>query len=143
MSFSDLPPRVVLGLKTALQVVLLSLTWVLANWISHSFLPILPASLLGLLLVLILLGLKVVRGPWLAGGASWLLSTMLLFFVPSVVSMLEHQQLLRENGVGILVVIVGSTVLVMVATALAVDWTWKFEARRKAAKATSVEGDQS
>ena len=57
-----------------------------------------------------------------ARGAGWLLAEMLLFFVPAVVALLAHPEFLGLTGLKVLLVILGSTVMVMLATALTVEW---------------------
>ena len=59
---------------------------------------------------------------WLRAGAGLLLAEMLLFFIPAVMSLLDYGPLLRAQGPRILLVIVSGTLLVMMSTALAVEW---------------------
>ena len=54
---------------------------------------------------------------------------MLLFFIPVVIAVLQYQQMLDGKLLSILLVIIGSTACVMIATALAVDLAWRLEAR--------------
>jgi holin-like protein len=79
-----------------------------------------PAGVLGLVLLLgmLLAGLPIL---WIHGGASGLLDHMVLFFVPAFMALLNHHELLGLVGLKILVVIVLSTLVVMVGTALVVD----------------------
>lgn len=111
------------------QIILLALIWISADFVSRHYLPQVPSSLLGLGCVLVLLALRVIRRDWLAHGAGWLISEMLLFFVPAVIGIIQYPDLIRENGLAILVVILGSTVCVMGSTALAVDLTWRMQDR--------------
>lgn len=85
----------------------------------------LPGSVLALGLLLALLASGAVPLADLRRGADWLLAEMLLFFIPAVMAVSRHLDLLRHDGVRILAVIVLGTVLVMVATALLVDLTWR------------------
>jgi len=111
------------------QVTLLALIWVGADFISRHYLPQVPSSLLGMASVLLLLGLRVIQRDWLAHGAGWLISEMLLFFVPAVIAIIQYPDLIHDNGLAIMVVILGSTVCVMTSTALAVDATWRLQKR--------------
>jgi holin-like protein len=54
-------------------------------------------------------------------GADWLLTEMALFFVPAVLAVLDHPELLGVFGLEVLVVILGSTAAVMTVTALTVE----------------------
>lgn len=116
-------------LLIATQVVLLALIWLCADYISRHYLPQVPAGLLGMGGVLALLALRLLRREWLAHGAGWLIGEMLLFFVPAVIAIIQYPDLIRRNGLAILLVILGSTVCVMVSTALAVDLSWRLQER--------------
>ncbi len=126
-------------LLVASQVVLLALIWIGADFVSRHYLPQVPSSLLGMASVLLLLALRVIRRDWLAHGAGWLISEMLLFFVPAVIAIIQYPDLIEHNGLAIMVVILGSTVCVMASTALAVDATWRLQDRL----ARKREGKQS
>lgn len=113
--------------RIALQVALLSAVWWVASLVCQRFMPAVPGGVLGMLLVLFAL----LKG-WLPlslfqSGARWLLAEMLLFFIPAVVAVVEYPDLMMSTGLRILAVIVVSTGLVMVATSLAVDGTYRLE----------------
>jgi len=80
-----------------------------------------PPSILGLGVLLALLLTRVVRVGSVRQGARLLLADMLLFFVPSVPSVLNHPEFLGWLGVKVLVVIALGTAIVMGATALTVE----------------------
>ncbi|MBA4708843.1 CidA/LrgA family protein [Aquitalea aquatica] len=115
------------SLSTLLQVVLLSLVWLLASRLSHSFLPAVPAGVLGMFLVLAALALGWLPLAWCKSGARWLLAEMLLFFIPATVAVVQYPQLMGSIGLRIVLVILLSTVLVMTVTSLVVDAGYKFE----------------
>ncbi len=81
----------------------------------------LPGGLVGLALVLALLASGRLKRQSLRRGAQWLLADMLLFFVPAVLAVLEHGELIGLTGLKILFVILLSTVMVMLVTALTVE----------------------
>ncbi|MBS7540565.1 CidA/LrgA family protein [Ancylobacter lacus] len=81
----------------------------------------LPGGLVGLALVLALLASGRLKRQNLRRGAQWLLADMLLFFVPAVLAVLDHGELIGLTGLKILFVILLSTVMVMVVTALTVE----------------------
>ncbi|GGP27357.1 CidA/LrgA family protein [Silvimonas amylolytica] len=116
------------------QVLALSALWLLAAWMQTRWHVPMPASLLGLLLLTGLLFTGVVKTGWIRQGANWLLSEMLLFFVPAVLAVVNHPELLHSQGWRVCTVIGLSTVAVMVVTAFVVDVVYKFElklARRR------------
>lgn len=81
----------------------------------------LPGGVIGMLLMLALLSTQAVQPASVGRGAQWLLGNMLLFFVPAVLAVLNHRELLGLLGVKILLIILVGTVLVMGVTALTVE----------------------
>ncbi len=94
----------------------------LAGW---GGLPV-PGAVLGLALLLALLATGGVRLNHIRRGADWLLAEMLLFFVPAVMCLLDHQELVGWLGLKILLVIAVGTLLVMGGTAVAIDLCYRW-----------------
>lgn len=88
-----------------------------------------PGSVLALGVLLLLLASGAVPLADLRRGADWLLAEMLLFFVPAVMAVSQHMDVLRSDGVRILAVILLGTVLVMTTTAVLVDLMWRWRSR--------------
>ncbi|MCE7623668.1 CidA/LrgA family protein [Vibrio fluvialis] len=126
--------RVGNSLMTLSQIAVLALIWFIADLLVKEFhLPI-PANLTGMLLLLVLVFTHVVNVDWLRKGATWLLAEMLLFFVPAVVAVVNYQDLMKQEGLRIMVVLILSTIAVIGSTAWVVDKLYRFElkmARRK------------
>ncbi|WP_407156186.1 CidA/LrgA family protein [Bradyrhizobium sp. STM 3557] len=89
----------------------------------------LPGSIIGMGLALLALGVRGLHIGSMKRGANWLLAEMLLFFVPAVLALLDHSELLGLMGLKILTVIVLSTVAVMSVTALTVDLFYRWTER--------------
>jgi len=89
----------------------------------------LPGSIIGMGLALLALGARGLHVGSVKRGANWLLAEMLLFFVPAVLALLDHSELLGLVGLKILTVIVVSTVAVISVTALTVDLCYRWIAR--------------
>jgi holin-like protein len=89
----------------------------------------LPGSIVGMVLALMALGARGLHLGSLKRGANWLLAEMLLFFVPAVLALLDHRELLGLTGLKILTVIVVSTLAVMCVTALTVDLCYRWSER--------------
>ncbi|WP_168409802.1 CidA/LrgA family protein [Erwinia amylovora] len=115
--------RVQVPLQVALVMAIFIISEQLVSWLR---LP-LPANIVGMLLLLAMIVLRVLPLGWVKAGASWLLAEMLLFFIPAVVAVVNHADLLRVEGGRILLVIVISTLLVMAATSLVVDRIYRLE----------------
>lgn len=65
-------------------------------------------------------------------GAHWLIKHMLLFFIPAVLVVLDHQELLGWVGVKLFAIIVLGTLAVMACTALSIEWYLRLVRHRKA-----------
>lgn len=113
--------------RVVLQVGLLTGIWFVAEEISSHWLPQLPAGVLGMFLLLCGLLTRILPLSWFKLGARWLLAEMLLFFIPAVIAVVKYPEMLRHQGLAILLVIVVSTLFVMAVTALAVDGVYRLE----------------
>ena len=113
--------------RVVLQVALLTGFWFVAEEISSRWLPQLPAGVLGMLLLLCGLLTRTLQLSWFKLGARWLLAEMLLFFIPAVIAVVKYPEMMRHQGLAILLVIVLSTLFVMAVTALAVDGVYRLE----------------
>lgn len=99
----------------------------LATWLGW---PI-PGGVMGLALLLLLFASGVLKPAMLQLGAGWLMAEMLLFFIPALMSLLDYGALLRSEGWRILLVIMLSTLLVMLVTAVSVEWMCRWRARHE------------
>lgn len=121
MAFPAISSRIRGAARIVGQVLILVVIWGVSDQLSRHALPLLPASVLGMLLTLLLLGCRVLARRWLSDGATWLLAEMLLFFIPAVLAIIQYPDMVWRYGLGILGVILLSTVCVMLATVLAVE----------------------
>lgn len=113
--------RIALRRSRLLQIGLLILFSLLGQaLVGWSGLP-LPGGVIGLGLVLALLASRLLRASNLQRGASLLLGEMLLFFVPAVMSLLDHREFIGLLGLKLLLVIVLGTALVMAGTAITIE----------------------
>ena len=118
--------RSLLRRSRVLQIVVLILFSLLGQVLANAAgLPI-PGGVIGMVLVLALLAAGLLRVRNVYRGASWLLGEMLLFFVPAVMSLLDHREFLGVLGVKLLAVILLGTALVMVGTALTIDLCYRW-----------------
>ncbi len=84
-------------------------------------LPI-PGGIAGMIIVLVLLRSGYLSPRSIERGANWLIAEMLLFFVPAVMAVLDHRELLSLIGFKLAIIIVASTVMVMAGTAFTVEF---------------------
>jgi holin-like protein len=108
--------------STGLQILVIASLWLVGEGLSRAaHLPI-PGGVIGLILLLALLASGRLELSSVQKGARWLIAEMLLFFIPAVLAVLDHAELIGWLGIKILLVILLGTVAVMCATALAVEW---------------------
>ncbi|MYM72833.1 CidA/LrgA family protein [Duganella sp. FT134W] len=116
---------------TLAQVLGLIAAWYAADrvsaWVGLPF----SGGVVGLIIMVILLQSGVLRPAAIEHGADWLLSNMLLFFIPLVVSVVQFTGLLKEDGLRLFAAIGIGFTCVMLATAFTVEWVCRFERGRK------------
>ncbi len=113
--------RISLRNSRLLQVAVLTLIWLAADRLTRwSGLPI-PGSVMGLFALWALLESRILSPVWFRRGARGLLDHLLLFFVPAMLALVDHPELLSWIGVKLLLAVLIGTPLVMVGTAVVVE----------------------
>lgn len=103
------------------QIALIAAFWGLGEGIARiGHVPI-PGSVIGLFLLFVLLLSGRMNLLTVRRGAQWFLAEMLLFFIPAVLTVLDHQEFFGLIGIKVLAVILFGTLMVMTATGLAVE----------------------
>ncbi|EJF89387.1 CidA/LrgA family protein [Bartonella tamiae] len=108
------------------QMAVIGVFWLLGESISRLFVLPIPGGIIGMGIVLLLLASGKLSLSSMKRGAEWLLAEMLLFFVPAVLALLNHKELIGFLGIKILVVILGGTLIVMSITALTIDLCYRW-----------------
>ena len=114
-------------LFTLVQVLGLIAAWKAADSAAAWFGLPFSGGVVGLIVMVALLVAGVLRPATIAHGADWLLSNMLLFFIPLVVSVVQFTGLLKQDGWRLFVAIGIGFSCVMVTTAMTVEWACRFE----------------
>lgn len=100
-------------IKVLLQVLLLCFISLFSNEIAP-LLPVkIPGSIIGILVVFILLERRWLPLNWIESGASLLISELLLFFIPSVVGIMQFSDVLWPQSLGLFTVITVSTLTML------------------------------
>ena len=103
--------------------------WLVADFaVRLLHLPV-PGGVVGLVALLALLFCGGVAPRWIKAGADWLLSDMLLFFIPAAVAVVNYGGLFRADGWRLALVVIAGTLMVMVAVAFAVEQAARLERR--------------
>lgn len=107
-------------------------------WLSQCIEHILPfsfpASVIGLILLLILLLLKAVKVEHIREKSDFLLGNLPFFFLPAVVSIMNYADMIWENAAAFITICTVSMVLTYGATVWAVKLTMRWMSRREEAK---------
>ena len=110
--------------------ILFALCWV--SQIIEALLPFpFPASVIGMILLLLLLCIRLVRVDHIREKSDFLLSNMAFFFLPAGVSIMSYFDLLKSSAVQLVIICVVSTVITFAATAYSIKLTMYLLERRK------------
>ncbi|MDR5814808.1 CidA/LrgA family protein [Caballeronia sp. LZ033] len=115
--------------RVALQSTVLAAIWAAADFVARKLSLPVPGGVVGLVALLALLFCGGIAPRWVKAGADWLLADMLLFFIPAAVAAVQYGGLFLEDGWRLALVVVGGTLMVMVAVAFAVDRAARLERR--------------
>ena len=118
-------------MKIILQIGLLFGLCALAQCVAEVLPFPFPASVVGLILLLILLLTKRVKVHHIQETSDFLLGNLPFFFVPVSVSIMKYLDLIRDHAAAFLVICMVSTVLTFGATAGAVTLTIRLMRRER------------
>ncbi len=110
---AGLPPALARAARVVLQATALAALWALADQLVRICRLPVPAGIVGLAVLLVLLMTGRVRPAAVRDGANWLLTDMLLFFIPATVAAVQYGGLFRAEGWRLALVVVLGTMLVM------------------------------
>lgn len=110
-----------------LQLGLLIAIWLLSGIVHNYLLPLIPQGLIGMFGLFILLLTKIIPYHWVQKGAAFLIGTMLLFFIPAVIAIIDYGSLMLHSGFAILSSVFISIILVLFAVGWVVDKCYAFE----------------
>ncbi|MBV4412085.1 CidA/LrgA family protein [Enterobacteriaceae bacterium YMB-R22] len=119
-----------LSLITGLQLIIYIVIFIIAGQLVDYFSIPLPANIIGMLLLFIMIIIGLLPVKFVKQGATFLLSEMLLFFVPAVVAIINYFDILEKEGIRIIAVIALSTIIVLATTAWVVDKLYNYELKK-------------
>lgn len=108
-------------IRVIAQIILIYCITRIGNWIQQLFHIPIAGSIIGLVLFFLLLQLKIVRVNWIKDGANFLLATMVFFFVPSVVGVMDVITDLDLNFIVFFILLVIGTVLVALSSGIVAE----------------------
>ena len=118
-------------LTIVLQICILYIFSFIGTFIQNLFHLVIPGSIIALLLLFICLCLKIVPEKWIENGAVFLLSILMLLFIPTTVGIMNYPSLLSIHGVLLVVAILLSTIISIAITGTASQFFEKKAQKRK------------
>jgi len=104
-----------------IQILVLCFVAEVGDLISEfTHLPV-PGSIVGMVLLFIAINYRIIPMKWIESGASFLIKELLLFFIPSAVSIIRYREILALNGIKIITIILISTITVIVVTGICTE----------------------
>lgn len=91
-----------------------------------------PGTVLGMVLLLVALGSKIIRVEQIDELSTFLLDHLAFFFLPAGVGLIAYLNILRGSGPTLLLLCVLSTILIMVFTGICVQFLIQLGEKRQA-----------
>ena len=103
-------------IKLILQLALIMLITFIGTEVQKLLHIPLAGSIVGLMLFFLLLQFKIIPESWINVGADFLLKTMVFFFIPSVVGIMDVASNITMNYISFFIVIIIGTCLVALSS---------------------------
>ncbi|MDN4608129.1 CidA/LrgA family protein [Sporosarcina highlanderae] len=113
------------------QICILYIFSYIGTVLQNFFHLIIPGSIIGLLLLFTCLCFKIVPVKWIEDGAGFVLSILMLFFIPTTVGIMNYSSLLSFNGALFVLAVLSSTIISIAITGTAGQFFEKKEEKRK------------
>lgn len=108
-------------LKITLQITLIILIWGVGELINRLVLPVLPGSVIGMVILFLLLYFKVIKVKHIKEVSDFVIKNLAFFFVHATVGIISSYGIIKDDILSILVLIIISTAIVIAATATVVQ----------------------
>jgi len=92
---------------------------------------VIPGSVIGLGILLLLLSYQWLPEKVVNQGSAWLIGDLLLFFIPPVVAITKYKSLLESYGAELIMCMLLASTSVLLGTAVIVDKLFKFERKQR------------
>ncbi len=100
--------------KIIVQVVALYVFYMLGTWIQETLEIPIPGSLIGMFLLLVLLGLKVLPVKWFDLGAETLVAIMPFLLIPPTIGLMNYGAFFMSKGISLFITVLASTFLIII-----------------------------
>lgn len=103
-------------IKIILQICMIYFITVLGSWIQETLNIPIAGSIIGLVILFLLLQFKIIKEEWIKDGANLLLSTMIFFFIPSIVGAMNLVNQINAQFIFLIVLVIASTCIVALSS---------------------------
>ncbi|MEX6013717.1 CidA/LrgA family protein [Mammaliicoccus sciuri] len=103
-------------IKIILQICIIYFITVLGSWIQETLNIPIAGSIIGLVILFLLLQFKIIKEEWIKDGANLLLSTMIFFFIPSIVGAMNLVDQINAQFIFLIVLVIASTCIVALSS---------------------------
>lgn len=103
-------------IKIILQICMIYFITVLGSWIQETLNIPIAGSIIGLVILFLLLQFKIIKEEWIKDGANLLLSTMIFFFIPSIVGAMTLVDQINAQFIFLIVLVIASTCIVALSS---------------------------
>ncbi|MFU1790164.1 CidA/LrgA family protein [Mammaliicoccus sciuri] len=103
-------------IKIILQICMIYFITVLGSWIQETLNIPIAGSIIGLVILFLLLQFKIIKEEWIKDGANLLLSTMIFFFIPSIVGAMNLVDQINAQFIFLIVLVIASTCIVALSS---------------------------
>ncbi|WP_436883885.1 CidA/LrgA family protein [Mammaliicoccus sciuri] len=103
-------------IKIILQICMIYFITVLGSWIQETLNIPIAGSIIGLVIFFLLLQFKIIKEEWIKDGANLLLSTMIFFFIPSIVGAMNLVNQINAQFIFLIVLVIASTCIVALSS---------------------------
>lgn len=103
-------------IKIILQICMIYFITVLGSWIQETLNIPIAGSIIGLVILFLFLQFKIIKEEWIKDGANLLLSTMIFFFIPSIVGAMNLVDQINAQFIFLIVLVIASTCIVALSS---------------------------
>lgn len=114
--------------RLSLQFAIIIAIWMIAGFLQTSLLTFLPRGLIGVTILFVLLYSKILPFHHVSMGANFLLTHLILLFIPSTVGLIEYKDLIFTQGIKLMLISLASPILMFFIVGRTVEWLHKKEA---------------
>ncbi|APC49917.1 CidA/LrgA family protein [Virgibacillus halodenitrificans] len=109
-------------IQIIIQIGLLSLFYLVGDWMQSVFNLVVPGSVIGMLLLFLFLSTGILKTSWIETGTKLIINNLAFFFIPVTVGVLEYYDIFAGKGILLVAITLGSTILVMTCGGLISQW---------------------